>query len=147
MQVMEEKQTRRKSPKASLCVESYRICQGDVKRSRFEQQQGMPVEIIEDDGDKTIVAQLEKILDWVLKCKLDRNHYITNIVKILNVQRNKQEVSLSNQVIQHLHNCIKYIFSKNNGDVDGMRDNLKALIRHQFVDHSFCHHGFVVTSE
>lgn len=55
--------------------------------------------------------------------------------------RNKKEVSISNQVIQHLHKCIKYTFSKNKGDVDGMRENLQALIPHQFGD-SLCHARF-----
>lgn len=45
---------------------------------------------------------------------------------------------LSNQVIQHLRQCIKYIFSKNKGDVDGMRENLRALPQ-PFRDYSYCY--------
>eukprot|EP00105_Crassostrea_gigas_P029783 XP_011451830.1 PREDICTED: uncharacterized protein LOC105345397 isoform X2 [Crassostrea gigas] len=105
-------------------------------------QQGTPVGIIEGDGDNTLVARLERSMGLTVKKKLDKNHCIKNIVKQLYDLRNKKEVSISNQVIQHLHKCIKYIFSKNKGDVDGMRENLQALIPHQFGDHSLCHARF-----
>lgn len=75
-------------------------------------QQGTPVGIIEGDGDNTLVARLERSMGLTVKKKLDKNHCIKNIVKQLYDLRNKKEVSISNQVIQHLHKCIKYIFSK-----------------------------------
>lgn len=52
------------------------------------------------------------------KKKLDKSHCIKNNVKQLFDLRNKKEVSITNQVIQHLHKCINYIFSKNIGDVE-----------------------------
>lgn len=58
------------------------------------------------------------------KKKLDKSHCIKNNVKKLFDLRNKKEVNITNQVIQHLHKCINYIFSKNIGDVDGMRGEL-----------------------
>lgn len=105
-------------------------------------QQGTPVGIIEGDGDNTLVARLERSMGLTVKKKLDKNHCIKNIVKQLYDLRNKKEVSISNQVIQHLHKCIKYTFSKNKGDVNGMRENLQAPIPHQFGDHSLCHARF-----
>lgn len=58
------------------------------------------------------------------KKKLDKSHCIKNNVKQLFDLRNKKEVNITNQVIQHLHKCINYIFSKNIGDLDGMRGEL-----------------------
>jgi hypothetical protein len=55
--------------------------------------------------------------------------------------RNSKPVKISNQIIQHLFKCIKYIFAKNQ-DVDGMKKKLVALIPHQFGDHSKCQERF-----
>lgn len=57
------------------------------------------------------------------KKKFDKSYCIKNNVKKLFDLRNKKEVSISNQVIQYFYKCIKYIFSKNKGDVDGMCEN------------------------
>lgn len=67
-------------------------------------QQGTPVGIIEGDGYNTLVARLQRSMGLTVKKKnLDKNHCIKNIVKQLYDLRNKKEVSISNQVIQHLH--------------------------------------------
>lgn len=105
-------------------------------------QEGTPVDVIEGDGDNTLVARIHKSLGVTVKKKIDRNHCIKNIVKLLYDLRNRKDVKISNMVIQHLHKCIKYVFSKNQGDVDGMRENLQALIPHQFGDHNHCHARF-----
>lgn len=49
-----------------------------------------------------------------------------------------QERKLSKSVIMHIQKCLKYIFAKNQGNRVGMEENLKALIPHQFGDHSLC---------
>lgn len=49
-----------------------------------------------------------------------------------------QEKKLSKSVIMHIQKCLKYIFAKNQGNRVGMEENLKALIPHQFGDHSLC---------
>lgn len=49
-----------------------------------------------------------------------------------------QEKKLRKSVIMHIQKCLKYIFAKNQGNRVGMEENLKALIPHQFGDHSLC---------
>lgn len=45
----------------------------------------------------------------------------------------------SNQVFAHLTKCLKYVFAKNKGNVQHMRENKEALTLHQFYYHSKCH--------
>lgn len=100
--------------------------------------QGTPVEIIEGDGDNTLISRLKSQLGITVKKKLDKNHCVKNIVKLLYDLRNNKSVKISQQVIVHLTKCIKYTFSKNQGNPEGMKDNLQALIPHQFGEHDFC---------
>lgn len=104
--------------------------------------QGTPVEIIEGDGDNTLIARLKSQCGLSVVKRLDKNHCVKNIIKTLYDLRNSKVVKISNQIIQHLSKCIKYIFSKNQGDKEGMRENLVALVPHQFGDHSKCHGRF-----
>jgi hypothetical protein len=104
--------------------------------------QGTPIDIIEGDGDNTVIARLKSQCGKSIVKRLDKNHCVKNIVKTLYELRNSKTVKITNQVIQHLSKCIKYIFAKNQGNVDGMRENLVALIPHQFGDHSKCQPRF-----
>ena len=103
--------------------------------------QGTPIEIIEGDGDNTLISLAKNQLGISLTKKYDKNHVIKNIVKTFYDLKN-QKVKISNQVINHLTKCLKYIFAKNKGNEDGMRENLIALIPHQFGDHTKCHARF-----
>lgn len=98
--------------------------------------------IIEGDGDNTLIARLKSQCGLSVVKRLDKNHCVKNIIKTLYDLRNSKVVKISNQIIQHLSKCIKYIFSKNQGDKEGMRENLVALVPHQFGDHSKCHGRF-----
>lgn len=100
--------------------------------------QKTPVEVIEGDGDNTVISRIENELGVRIKKKLDRNHCVKNIVKHLYDLRNSKESKISNQVLQHFTKCIKYVFAKNQGDPDDMRQNLEALVPHQFGDHTKC---------
>lgn len=100
-----------------------------------------PVQIIEGDGDNTLIARAKNQLGVSLTKKLDRNHCVKNIVKTFYDLRN-QKVKISNQVISHLTKCLKYVFSKNQGNIQNMRENLIALVPHQFGDHTKCHARF-----
>lgn len=100
-------------------------CEADLQAIKEMIQQGTHVEIIEGDVDIIFLAWLQRSMGLnVEKKKLDKSHCIKNNVKKLFDLRNKKEVNITNQVIQHLHKCINYIFSKNIGDVDGMRGEL-----------------------
>jgi hypothetical protein len=45
-------------------------------------------------------------------------------------------------VIQHIQKCLKYCFSKNQGNKTELEENLRAIIPHQFGDHSMCSERF-----
>lgn len=38
----------------------------------------------------------------------------------------------------HIQKCVKYAFSKNQGNKQGLEENLRGLIPHQFGDHQYC---------
>ncbi|XP_055999895.1 uncharacterized protein LOC130046463 [Ostrea edulis] len=42
----------------------------------------------------------------------------------------------------HLQKCFKYAFAKNQGDAKGLEENLRAIVPHQFGDHSLCDSKF-----
>lgn len=62
---------------------------------------------------------------------------IKNIGKRLYALRGTKGVKLSKTVIVHLQKCIKYALAKNQNK-DDLEENLKAILPHQFGDHSCC---------
>ena len=82
-----------------------------------------PVEVEEGDRDNTVISRTHTELGVKLKKKLDRIHCVKNIVKHLYELRNSKDAKISNQVIQRLSKCIKYIFAKNQGNVAGVKEN------------------------
>lgn len=87
-------------------------CEADLQAIKEMIQQGTHVEIIEGDVDIFFCLITKEYGIECGKKKLDKSHCIKNNVKQLFDLRNKK-VSITNQVIQHLHKCINYIFSKN----------------------------------
>ena len=100
-------------------------------------QQGTPVDIIEGDGDSSLMARLRTELKAKVQKKFDRNHVIKNIGKKL-YELQKTKTKISKAVIMHLQKCVRYIIAKNQGEADNLTSNMKALIPHQFGDHSLC---------
>lgn len=100
--------------------------------------QGTPIECIEGDGDNTLIARIKNELNISLKKKFDKNHVLKNIGKSLYALHAEKGIKLSKTVILHIQKCLKYIFAKNAGDKNKLQENLKALIPHQFGDHSLC---------
>ena len=96
---------------------------------------GVSVEYLEGDGDNTLIARLKSDLNMAMKKRFDRNHIVKNVGKSMFAL---QEKKLSKTVIMHIQKCLKYAFAKNQGDINGMTENLRALIPHQFADHSLC---------
>lgn len=101
-------------------------------------ESGTPVEILEGDGDNTMISRLKSELGINMKKRLDKNHVVKNIGKQLYCLYNDKSVKISKTVINHLQKCLKYIFTKNQGNKRGLEDNMKALIPHQFGDHTTC---------
>lgn len=99
---------------------------------------GTPVEVIEGDGDNTMIARLKSKSNISLKKKFDRNHIVKNIGKKLYALQADKSTKLSKLVILHIQKCVKYILAKNQGDPKGLEENLKALVPHQFADHTMC---------
>ena len=100
-------------------------------------EEGTPVDIIEGDGDSSLIARLRQELKLKIKKRFDKNHIIKNIGKAL-YELPKAKVKISKAVILHFQKCIKYIFAKHQGNAKGLEENLKALVPHQYGDHSIC---------
>ncbi|XP_065929397.1 uncharacterized protein [Magallana gigas] len=98
---------------------------------------GTPVDILEGDGDNTMISRIKSELGITMKKRLDKNHVIKNIGKRLYALHGTKGVKLSKTVIVHLQKCIKYALAKNQTK-DDLEENLKAILPHQFGDHSCC---------
>lgn len=79
---------------------------------------------IGDEG-KTLVARHKTNQNIDVKKHFDRNHIVKNIGKHL-YGLQTQNVKLGKNVISHIQKCMKYTFTKNQGDPSGMAENLKA---------------------
>lgn len=100
--------------------------------------QGQPVDTIEGDGDNTLIARIQSQLGINITKKLDKNHCIKNRSKAFYDMRAEKGVKISTQVVTHLTKCIKYALAKHQGDPVGLRENLEAIVPHQFGDHEKC---------
>lgn len=105
------------------------------------EQSGIPVEYIKGDGDSTLLSRMRS-KNKRIKKRYDKNHIIKNIGKHLYQLSTSKKVKLSKVVVAHLQKCLKYCFAKNQGDKFGLEENLRAIIPHQFGDHTFCKETF-----
>lgn len=108
-----------------------------VKGIRELKECGVNIEFVEGDGDNTLLARVKKELNITLKKRFDRNHVVKNVGKSLYALQSKNK-KLSKTVILHVQKCLKYAFAKNQGDEKGLEENLRAIVPHQFDDHSLC---------
>ncbi|XP_060565928.1 LOW QUALITY PROTEIN: uncharacterized protein LOC132724962 [Ruditapes philippinarum] len=90
--------------------------------------EGTPIEYVEGDGDNTLIARVKNNLNIHLKKRFDKN-----VGKHLFSLHHSKNVKISKITILHLQKCLKYAFAKNAGDKDALRENLNALVPHQFV--------------
>ncbi|XP_048257443.1 uncharacterized protein LOC124114456 isoform X1 [Haliotis rufescens] len=110
-------------------------CKSGVQGIKELSEGGTPVDYLEGDGDNTMIAHIKSDLNITMKKRFDRNHVVKNIGKSLYALQGKK---LSRSVIMHIQKCLKYAFAKNQRNKEGLEKNLKALIPHQFGDHSLC---------
>ncbi|WAR24663.1 hypothetical protein MAR_038332, partial [Mya arenaria] len=103
---------------------------------------GTPVEILEGDGDNNLISRLKTNLNLEMKKRFDKNHVVKNIGKHLRTLQSEKGLKLSVNTITHISNCVSYAFSKHQGDKVGIEDNLKAIIPHNFGDHTLCQDRF-----
>ena len=125
-------------------IESARMMESvsGVEAIRQLKEDGIPIDVMEGDGDNTLVARLKAEGYGEIKKKYDRNHMVKNIGKQLHELAAKKHVKLSKMTLVHLKNCISYAISKNQGDPKSMEVNLRAIVPHNFSDHSICHPRF-----
>ena len=97
---------------------------------------GTPVEILEGDGDDTVIPRLAQE-NIIVDKRYDKNHIVKNFGSRCYDAR-KECSSLSLKIIKHLQKCLTYCFSNNKGDLKGMEENLAAIVPHQFGDHTVC---------
>lgn len=100
--------------------------------------EGTPVEYCEGDGDTTLLSRLKTNQGIDMKKRFDKNHVMKNTGKSLYALQAEKGVKLSKTVIAHLQKCISYALSTNSGDEDGLKENLEAIIPHNFGDHQLC---------
>lgn len=100
--------------------------------------EGTPVEYCEGDGDTTLLARLKTNQGMDMKKRFDKNYIMKNIGKSLYALQTEKGVKLSKISIAHLQKCISYALSKNSGDELGLRENLEAIVPHNFGDHTKC---------
>lgn len=91
-------------------------------------ESGTPVEILERDGDNTMISRLKSELGINMKKRLDKNHVVKNIGKQLYCLYNEKRVKISEKVINHLKKCLTLIFTKSQGNKRDLEDNIN--LRH-----------------
>ncbi|KAL4229628.1 hypothetical protein ACF0H5_010015 [Mactra antiquata] len=102
------------------------------------EKEGTPVEYCEGDGDTTLLSRLKNNQGIILKKRFDKNHVMKNIGKSLYLLQNEKGIKLSKISITHLQKCISYALSKNSDDETGLKENLQAIIPHNFGEHHLC---------
>jgi hypothetical protein len=116
-------------------------CNSGIQGVKELAKEGTPVDIIEGDGDCTLMSRLNK-QGIHLKKKYDKNHMIKNIIKLLYEASKLKHIKMSKDIIVHFNKCLKYIIAKHQGDEVGLEENLRALVPHQFGDHTKCKERF-----
>ncbi len=102
---------------------------------------GYPIDIIEGDGDSSVEAKLRDA-GFKIQKKFDKNHIVKNITtQLYNVAKDRS-LKLSKDTISHIEKCLKYALASNKKKPEELRENLLALIPHQFGDHAKCKEDF-----
>lgn len=63
-------------------------CKSGVQGSKELSDEGTPVEVLEENGDTTMLAHIKTDLNRTLKKRYDRNHIVKNIGKKLYAVKN-----------------------------------------------------------
>lgn len=101
-------------------------------------EEGAPIEYLEGDGDTTLIARLKSNQNISMKKRFDKNHVVKNVGKSLYLLQSEKGIKLSKNTVSHLQKCLSYALCRNQGDVEGLRNNLRAIVPHNFGDHQFC---------
>ena len=99
------------------------------------EKEGTPVDTLEGDGDSSMMARLREH-GYDVKKKYDKNHAVKNVTSAM------YKLKMSKDVIAHIEKCLKYAIEQNRGDAEGLKENILAIIPHQFGDHQRCQPRF-----
>ncbi|XP_063436617.1 uncharacterized protein LOC134718048 [Mytilus trossulus] len=105
-----------------------------VKESRSKDAK---ITAIIGDEDTTTIARLRAKVDPTIVKLSDSNHMKKNIRNRLYELKNKHS-TLSPKVISYIMKCFNYLIAHGKGQPKKIEENLNALSKHPFGDHSFC---------
>lgn len=117
-----------KAMEADVCAELVKEC--------GETQKAQVAILVGDDDSSTI----KKVRDSV-QHKVDKWSDIVHAKRafgssLYNLQKTHKK--LSAKVIDYLQKCFSYAIKQNEGDPDGIKKSLKAIVPHAFGEHSNC---------
>ncbi|CAG2194346.1 unnamed protein product [Mytilus edulis] len=105
-----------------------------VKESRSK---GANITAIIGDEDTTTIARLRAKVDPTIVKLSDSNHMKKPIRNRLYELKNKHS-TLSPKVISYIMKCFNYLIAQGKGQPKKIEENLHALSKHPFGDHSSC---------
>ncbi|CAG2232154.1 unnamed protein product [Mytilus edulis] len=105
-----------------------------VKESRSK---GANITAIIGDEDTTTIARLRAKVDPTIVKLSDSNHMKKPIRNRLYELKNKHS-TLSPKVISYIMKCFNYLIAQGKGQPKKIEENLNALSKHPFGDHSSC---------
>ncbi|XP_063433536.1 uncharacterized protein LOC134715345 isoform X2 [Mytilus trossulus] len=100
-------------------------------------EKGAKITAIIGDEDTTTIARLRAKVDPRIKKLSDSNHIKKPFSSSLYDLRKKHSC-LSQKVISYLIKCFNYLIAKGKGKPEEIKQNLDALSKHPFGDHSDC---------
>ncbi|XP_071177683.1 uncharacterized protein [Mytilus edulis] len=100
-------------------------------------EKGAKITAIFGDEDTTTIARLRAKVDPRIKKLSDSNHIKKPFSSSLYDLRKKHSC-LSQKVINYLIKCFNYLIAKGKGKPEEIKQNLDALSKHPFGDHSDC---------
>ena len=101
------------------------------------QQKGLNVKNIVMDDDTTTFSRAKKIVSPDLVKFSDKNHVIKNFTNKLCKIKETQKM-LSSKTINYLKKNFTYAISQNKNNVNGLKQNINAIVPHAFGKHELC---------
>jgi hypothetical protein len=98
---------------------------------------GLDVNALTMDDDTSTFTRAKRCLFPSLRKNSDKNHVVKNMTNSLyKVKANNKK--LSNETITYVKKCFSYAVSQNQGDPEGIKRNLNAIVPHSYGEHGGC---------
>lgn len=112
------------------------------------QKAGLAVDVLEGDGDSSMMAKLSAH-GYKIHKKYDKNHCVKSVTtamynlkggKVSKNQENKpaKKIKLSKETIHHLEKTLKNCLARHKGDPVALRENIVCIIPHNSGVHTDC---------